>query len=63
MREHPRLAGAGPGQDQQGPFAMRYGRALLRIQGVEDRVLLPRVEGLGGGLFQRSDGMGRVLGG
>ena len=45
MREHPRLARAGAGQDEQRPVAVRDGGALLGIERVED------------GIGQRFDGM------
>ena len=45
VREDARLPRPGAGQDEQGPIAVRYGGALLGIEGVED------------GIGQRFDGM------
>jgi hypothetical protein len=45
MREDARLPRAGAGQDEQRPFAVGHGGALLGIEGVED------------GVGQRFDGM------
>ena len=35
IRDYARLSGPGAGQDEQRPFAVRYGIALLRIESAE----------------------------